>query len=174
MAQEAGNNLTIGMAEVTVDGVKVGRQADAAVVSFEPVLEEIDLYTVPGYDQMLTGWNVVATITVDEESIEHYKMALPNVQDTVAGGLTDGRGMKRLRDQAKEVVIHPIDVEGDEFDITIFKAIPIGTVERTYGNEVAGYAIELRGLHKSGDYRTTSNYFRIGPESEPVEPEQGE
>lgn len=156
--------LTIGMADVTIGGVSVGRQADAMVFSAEPVLQEVDLYLAPSYDRIVEGWTVSATIVVDEESYEHYKMALAGVEETAEGALTDGVGMKSLRKEAKEVVIHPADLptEDKSFDITIFKAVPTGALERTYGKEVTGYEITLTGLHKTGDPKQSANYFRIG------------
>ncbi|WP_339227842.1 hypothetical protein NSQ77_20010 [Oceanobacillus sp. FSL K6-2867] len=156
--------LTIGMADVTVGGVKVGRQADAMVFSAEPVLQEVDLYLAYAYDRIIEGWTVTATIVVDEESYEHYKMALAGVEEDTNGSITDGVGMKSLRKEAKELIIHPADLpESDKsFDITIFKAVPTGAVERTYGKEVAGYEITFTGLHRTGSPKESGNYFRIG------------
>ncbi|WP_373892770.1 hypothetical protein [Virgibacillus sp. CBA3643] len=162
---EVESNLTIGMADITIDGTSVPRQADAAVFSAEPVIQEVDLYLVPAYDRIIEGWTVSTTVVVDEYSLEYYQMALGGMEEDETG-FTDGKGMKSLRKEAKEVVIHPRDMGDDtSLDITIFKAVPTGAFERTFGKEVAGYEITLTGLHKTGDPKQAGNYFRIG---EPV------
>ncbi|MCR1833132.1 hypothetical protein NSA56_01810 [Oceanobacillus caeni] len=160
-------DLTIGMAHVTIGGEPVPRQADAAVFSAEPIITDIDLYTAPNFDKMVEGWNVTCTIVVDVASLEGYKMALAGVEEGTDGSLSDGKGLQRMRGKAQEVVIHPVDNGIDtSMDIIIHKAIPVGTFERTFGKEVTGYEIQLQGLHKSGDYRLSNNYFQIGGEPE--------
>lgn len=161
--------LTIGIAEVTVDGTKVPNMADAATFSAEPIFQEVDLYTAPNYDRIIEGWNVSLTIVVDEESYEGYKLALAGVNelvDSVDGetvtGLTDSPGLKSLRNEAKEIIIHPANAPDNSFDITIFKAVPTGTFERSYSKEKTSYEIQFTALHKTGDYTQPSNYFLIG------------
>lgn len=162
--------LTIGMASITYGGVEVPHQADACVFSASPILQEVDLYLAPAYDRIVEGWEVSVTVVVDEETYEGYKMALAGVEELKDSttqevtGLTDGVGMKSLRKEAKELVIHPADLPIDDksFDITIFKAIPTSEVERTYGKELAGYEITFTGLHRTGDPKQSGNYFRIG------------
>ncbi|MBD1222748.1 hypothetical protein [Virgibacillus halodenitrificans] len=163
--------LQVGMANITVGGVEVPNQADAAVFSAEPRLIEIDLYTAPVYDRIIEGWDASVTITVDEESYEAYKMALAGVEElqntgeTV--GLQDGAGLQSLRKTAQEVIIHPANLPAEDksFDITLFKAIPTSSLERSYGKEKTSYEITLTALHNTGDYKKFGNYFRIGEDA---------
>jgi len=166
--------LTIGVADIMVDGTPVPNQADAATFSAEPILQQVDLYTAPHYDQRVEGWNVSLTIVVDEDSYEGYQMALagsekledpqysvdPELEQY--SGITDGVGQKSLRPSAKEIVIHPEGATDSRYDITIFKAVPTGTFERVYGKEKTSYEITFNGLHKTGDHTQMSNYFLIG------------
>jgi hypothetical protein len=160
--------LTIGVADITIDGLKVPNQADAATFTAEPILTQVDLYTAPNYDQILEGWNVELKVVCDEDTFKGIQMALPGVEtileSTTEVGIKDGKGLQSLRSQAKEIVIHPANLpESDEsFDITIFKAVPVGTYERVYGKDKTTYEITYKGLHKTGDHKKSGNYFLIG------------
>ncbi|WP_163581110.1 hypothetical protein [Gracilibacillus saliphilus] len=162
------SDVTIGLANITVDGEEVPRQADAATLSIEPQFIDVDLYTAYNFDKRIDGYNVTVTIVCDEDSIEGYKLAIPGVEDTSTGGFQDGATHKSLRGSAKEIVIHPEEREASDqsMDVTIFKAIPTGSWERSYGKEKTQYEITLTALHNTGDRTQVGNYFRIGePES---------
>lgn len=169
-------NFTIGTASVTYGGVKVPHAADAFTFTAEPILQQIDLYTAPNYDQRVEGWKVEGKLVVDEDSLDAYKMALAGVEmleDPLFGtdpdakqytGLTDGVGFKSLRSTAKELVIHPDSLPASDksLDVTIFMAASVGSFERVYGKEKTSYEITFTGLHKTGDSTKAGNYFRIG------------
>jgi hypothetical protein len=163
------DNLTIGMADITVDGVAVPHQADASTLNVEPEMIEIDLYELVAYDQRVNGYNVELAIVVDEENYNGLKLALSGVEEIVDSttgetiGLQDAPVLQSLRANAKEVVVHPRDMgSATDNDITIFKAIEVGSFERSYGKEKTTYQITLKGLCKTADATQPGNYFLFG------------
>jgi hypothetical protein len=167
--------LTIGQAKITVDGDELNvHQADAAVFTAEPELIDVDLYDLVAYDKIVNGWKVEVKLVFDDENYEGFKLALAGVKEitdtdsetgqTTTTGLTDSPSLKSLRQTAKEIVIHPADLPSTDqrFDITIFKAVPTGSFERTYGKEQSSYEVTLTGLARTADATQASNYFRIG------------
>lgn len=161
-------NLTIGVADITVGGVAIPHQADACVFTAEPILQQVDLYLAPNYDQIVEGWNVELKVVCDEDTYEGIQLALSGTEKiAVAGetvGIKDGVGMKSLRSSAQEIVIHPAKLPSTDksFDITVFKAVSVGSYERTFGKEKTSYEITFKGLHKTGDETKAGNYFLIG------------
>ncbi|WP_404403799.1 hypothetical protein [Jeotgalibacillus malaysiensis] len=166
--------IPFGMAQITVNGEDVGLQGDAAVFSATPTYIDVEVYEMGVYDKALEKWEVMLTVRFAQEDYSKFKMAMPHLEELtdVEGnvtGLTDGKLMQRARDKAVEVVVHPIEAgDSKEFDVTVFKAFPVGTFERTYGKEASVYEVEFMALPRTGNINQHGNYFRIGEEVAPV------
>lgn len=162
-------SITYGTSEVTYGGVAVPNMADAAVLNITPQIIDIPLYEIQNYDAVVEDYNVEVTLTFDEESYEGYKLAIANLEENLDSttsevvGLTDGATMKSLRATAQELIIHPKKHDtSTDYDITVFMASPVGTLERTYAKDKTQYQVTFRGFHKTGDPSQAGNYFRIG------------
>ncbi|MEC1786087.1 hypothetical protein [Schinkia azotoformans] len=162
-------NLTIGTASVTVGGQPVPNLADAVVFSATPRIIDVDLYQAANYDKRIDGWDVELRLIFDEASYAGYKLAMEGLDEQTFDdidiiGLKDGKTHQSLRATAKEIVVHPAELPAleKEFDITIFKAVSIGTFERSFSKEKTQYEVTFRALHKTGDPTKSGNYFLIG------------
>lgn len=162
-----------GLADITIDDKDMGLQGDAAVFTAEPIMLEVDTFEAGIWDYYIDGWNVTLSVTFQDENFEKLKMALPTLDEIEVNGevvgLTDSGMHQRIRNRAVEVNVHPRDAEDTSTDVTIFKAVPVGVFERTYGKETAGYQVEFRGLPVSGNVTKGGNFFRIGDEGESTE-----
>lgn len=162
--------IPIGLCSIKVGAEDLAHQGDAAVFTAEPQYIDIDLYDLPKYDKILDGWDVRLTVTLDEESYEAIMQSLSaseaelhHVMNDVIG-VKDGKLHQRMRNKAKEIVIHPNDLpeNDDSFDITIFKAIAVSGYQRTYGKEQSKWEVTFEGLSRTGDPTQAGNYFHIG------------
>ncbi|WP_286231317.1 hypothetical protein [Neobacillus mesonae] len=170
MAEQNVINVPFGMADITVEGESIGLQADAATFTAEPKYVDIETYELGLYDKYLEGWDVKVKVVFQEESYEKLKIALPVLEEVTTGsekiGLKDGRLHQRVRDKGKEIKIHPRDAGlSKEFDVTIFKAYPVGVFERKYGKETSKFEVEFVGLPMTGDSTKGGNFFLIGEDS---------
>jgi hypothetical protein len=160
--------IPFGLADIKIDGKDIGLQADVATFTAEPKYIDIESYELGGvYDKYLEGWIVKLKVVFEEESYEKLKMALPVLEEVTVGiekiGLKDGRLHQRIRDKAKEIKIHPRGVGNDkQFDVTIFKAYPVGQWERKYGKEKVKFEVEFEVLPNTGDSSKGGNFFLIG------------
>lgn len=157
--------LQYGKCDIYVDGNKeFPILGDVAEFVAEPEFEDIDLYEVPHYDKVLTGWNVSFKIVLEDNSFQALKLGLPTLEETENGGLTDGGLFQRARDKAKEIRVHPhgVDATNLEADLTIFKAFPITSYEKKFGKELSKWEIQFQGLARTADATKVGNYFKIG------------
>ncbi len=163
-------NLEIGLADILIGGEEVGLQGDAAVFTATPKYIEMESFEAGGVvDYYLEGWEVKLKVVLEESNFEKMKLALPALKESKAGsnvvGLTDGGTHQRMRGKAKEITIHPRSAgSSEDSDITIFKAFPTGTYERSFGKEVVKYEVEFNALPLTSDFKKGGNYFRIGKE----------
>ncbi|MEB1806596.1 MAG: hypothetical protein LPK26_04685 [Bacillaceae bacterium] len=163
--------LQYGMCNIYVDGIQEFKlQGDVAEFSAEPEYEDIDLYEIPHYDKVVTGWNVTFKVVLEDNSYQALKAGLPMLEETIDDttgdtiSFTDGKLMQRGRDKAKELRIHPreLDEADTKFDLTIFKAFPVSAYEKKFGKELSKWEIEFVGLSKTADPKAVGNYFKIG------------
>jgi hypothetical protein len=161
MAEEV--KLQYGLCDITVDGTKViTLLGDAAEFTAEPQYEDIDLYEVPAYDKLLTGWDVRLKIVLEDYQYSNLEIGMPMLEHNI--GFSDGALMQRARDKATELIIHPREkLEADKAsDLTIFKAFPISAFQIQFGKELSKWEVEFVGLAKTADPKQIGNYFRIG------------
>jgi hypothetical protein len=158
------NKIGYGLADITIGGVDIGSQGAAAELTFEPRHYDIEDYELgDAYDMILDSWNVQLKVTFQEEDYEKYKMAIPMLADIGTTGLQDGVVGQSARAKAKEIVVHPKKAgTSQEFDITVFKGYPTGTVVLTYGKEKRQYEVTFKALPNTSDTSIEGNYFRIG------------
>lgn len=158
------NKIGYGLADITIGGVNIGKQGAAAVLTFEPRYYDIEDYELGDvYDMILDSWLVELKVTFEEEDYEKYKMAMPMLADIGTTGLQDGVVGQSARAKAQEILVHPQKAGiSQEFDITLFKGYPTGTVERTFGKEKRQYEVTFKALPNTSDTSIEGNYFRIG------------
>lgn len=161
--------LQYGMSDIYVNDSKVSiLQGEAAEFSATPQFEDIDLYEVPSYDKVLTGWDVKLKLVLEDYQYENLKLALPMLfaqgTETDTFGLSDGALGQRARDKAIELRLHPREfVSTDKkFDLTVHKAFPVSSFEAKLGKELSKWEVEFVGLAKTADPTKANNYFLIG------------
>lgn len=164
-----------GLADITIDGEKMGLQGDSAELEVTPNYLEVETYELGIYDHYLDSWTVKLKVVFQEEGFDKLKLAMPALYELqTAGaivGLTDGAIHVRMRDKAKEIIVHPRDKGAStEYDVTIYKAFPTGTFTRVYGKETVKYEVEFMGLPLTGDGSTGGNYFCIGDTTGTITP----
>lgn len=179
MSQNKGVEVGFGLADITIDGKDMGLQAEAAVFSAEPEYIEVETYEAGIFDYYLDKWNVHMKVSFQQDGFEQLKLALPATVELKENGetvgLTDGRLHQRMRDKAVEIRVHPREAAEDDksMDVVIFKAVPVGVFERTYGKEAVQYEIEFHALPLTGKSGKNGEYFRIGLEGDEEEGTQG-
>lgn len=166
--------LQYGLCDITVGGTKeFAILGDVAEFTAEPQFEDIDLYEIPAYDKLLTGWDVRLKVVLEDYQYKNLELAMPMMKKITVGiediGFTDGGLYQKARDKAVEIVIHPRDLlaSDKQFDLTVFKAFPTTSFQKQYGKELSKWEVEFVGLSKTADPKQAGNYFLIG-EPEPI------
>jgi hypothetical protein len=159
--------LLFGLADILVDGVDIGSQGDASVLSIEPVYLDVESYENGLWDKYLEKWNVKLKVVLEDTSYEKLQIALPALEEWddqgTIRGLRDGGTHQLVRSKAKKVTIHPRGKGADTTtDVTIYMAYPIGVLEQTYGKEVSKYEVEFMAFPKTANSKDPGNYFLIG------------
>lgn len=153
-----------GMADITWGESPIPVQGDAAVLNITPEFIDITSYELGGVqDKICKSWNITLEVVFEEETAEIFQMALPLTADSQQNYQDAALG-ESLRAKAKELVIHPRSAgSSKDFDITIFKAAPSGTLERRYGLEQGKVAVTFTAMLKDGaEAGSPGNYFKIG------------
>lgn len=161
----------VGQADVMIGAAAAPLLASAVTFSAQPTTLDVPVYQFgPGaVEKIVTGWEVSVTFSIAEESHEAWQLALPLFKAGTGPTetLTDVAVGTGLRAIGKEITIHPQLMGTDKSgDITIYKAIPNGGIQRVYGLEIGNYQVTFQALVKDGAVSgTAGNYFLIGPKS---------
>lgn len=164
-----------GLADVTFtrnsQAVTLPAQADAAVLTVEPVTIAIENYELGTLDEILDRYNVTLEMTFD--SREAMFLGLPLAKTTGSGAdagkvnykdVAAGTSLRSLL--GGEIKIHPRNAGSDvDYDMVIFKAVPTGSEQITFGKEKSVIKITFKALVKDDAVAgEEGNYFQIGPD----------
>lgn len=126
-------NVQIGVAELTFGGVNLGHTKGGVTVSYEPEYHDltVDKYGNTVIDKILIGEKLSVTAPLAEYTIDNLAIAIPN--STKAG--TDKRVTigslcgKKSSEHALELVVHPVNIPGRDYDVVLYKAVVEESVE---------------------------------------------
>lgn len=155
----------VGLADVTYDGEELPMLGDVCEFRVEELVQDL---TAPAYagetvlGKLNNGYNVTATVSFAEDSIEVVKLALDAHEDDTTGNLTDNV-IGRVK-SGSELIFHPRSMGDDTSkDITIYNAVIQGDFTRSYQNEQSYISVTFTALPKDGyDLSQPDNFFRIG------------
>lgn len=121
-------NVQVGPCSVTFNSTDLGHTKGGVEVSYEPVYKDVmvDKYGETVVEKYLVGEKLTAKVPLAEYTIANLKVAIP--QGTLAGAgnarLTVGAAAgKKATDDAAELVLHPLNEAGRDYDIVLHKAI---------------------------------------------------
>jgi len=161
------DKIPVGPASITFDGSDVPLFFDNVVLKIEEILKEIK---APGsfgenlLGKYVVGYKVTVTSSFMNENHDTLKLAM-GLTELTSGpdkNLVDSKlGTQKV---GKQLIIHPIDAGADvSRDITIYRAILSGNLERTYGFEQGKVPVTFEALVKDGaDATSYNNMFCIG------------
>lgn len=162
--------IGFGLADIKVDGVDVGAQADAAELSIEPIYIDVETYESGIWDKYVDRYDVKLKVVFEAQSYDKIQLAFPLLQEVegmtagTVSGMKDSGAQKRVRSLAKPVTIHPREKapSDKEYDVTLYLAYPIGVYTRTYAKEVAKYEVEFIAFPRFSDSTKAGNYVLFG------------
>jgi len=122
---------------LTFNSVNLGHTQGAVSVHYEPHFRDknVDAYGDTPVGSVLVGELLEITVSLAEWSYTILKAVCPLAYDGTTYlrfGKTVGDD---LYDSAAELTVHPLEQDGTDYDLTIWKAAPKPNFEITYSND---------------------------------------
>ena len=132
-------NVKLGVCTVTFNKIPLGHTKGGVVVTYEPAYHNVtvDAYGETPVDMRLLGEKLIAKVPLAEATLANLQVAIP--EGTTSGSkLTIGSTVgDSLSDEAKELVLHPIENTPSNLDddVVFHKAVVTNTVEIPFQND---------------------------------------
>lgn len=159
------SNISLGVCDVTYNGVALGHTIGGVEVSYEPEYHEtaVDKYGNTIVEATLIGERLSAKVPLAEYTIANLKKAMPQAVLASASKLTIGAiaGKKSLEDAA-QLVLHPQgNAAGDRTEDVVFhKAIVINAINLAHKNDEEKI-IECEFLALLDETKSDGNFLGI-------------
>ncbi len=133
-------NVQVGACQVTFNGVDLGHTKGGVEVTYEPVHTDVavDAYGETIVEKFLRGEKLMAKVPLAEYTINNLRNAIPQSQFAGAANarITIGaKAGKKAKEDAAQLVLHPL-IEGTRrHDIVFHKAYVASQVVLNHTNE---------------------------------------
>lgn len=145
--------VALGVCTVSFDGTDLGHTKGGVELTYEPVWHDVtvDLYGESKIEKRLMGEHITAKVPLAEYTIANLKVAMP------AGTVVTGAGKSRIdvgsvagkkaSTEAGALVLKPVDSTGDEYTVTIPKAVAGNQIVLAHVNDAERVIeVEFNGL----------------------------
>jgi hypothetical protein len=155
-------NVKLGVCTVTFNDVALGHTKGGVVVTYEPSYHNVtvDAYGETPVDMRLLGEKLIAKVPLAEATLANLQVAIP--EGTTSGSkLTIGSSVgDALSDEAKELVLHPVENASDNLDddVVFHKAVVTNTVEIPFQND-AEKVMEVEFTALLDETKDNGNYL---------------
>lgn len=130
--------ILAGPCEIKLDGTSIGHTQEGVAFTYTPSVRErtVDEYGETPIELILTGERIEVVARISQWELAKLRVAFPaGVQGTDYQGIGRPAGYELGSNQAKELVIHPLEQSGTTYDVTLWKAVAGSPVEIGYNNE---------------------------------------
>ena len=137
MATRDLSKVTSGPCKVTLDGVDVGHTEEGVEFVLSPHFRERydERYGATIVDLIHTGDTCEIRMKLTQWELANIKAVYgPALDGTLYAGFGRKPGAK-YSSYAKQMVLHPLEEAGADYDVTIWKAVPASPVAIGYNNE---------------------------------------
>jgi len=132
-------NVALGVCSVSFDSTDLGHTKGGVEFTYEPTWHDVtvDHYGESIVRKRLVGETAMAKVPLAEYTIANANIAMP--ASTIEGGgdrvEVGSAAGKSSDDLAAELVLTPVDAEGDEHTITIHKAMVANAITIAHVND---------------------------------------
>lgn len=151
-------------------GGSLGATTDAIEFTMEPQMVDVtlDQEGTQIADKILTGVNASASFTLQELTLENYKLLIgnfigevltPNSEDLI--GIGESKKFKNMKQYAGELILKPINATSTVDDVYMFIAIPTVDSASFSGTSVREMPVSFQAI-KDDTKALTNNLFVIG------------
>jgi hypothetical protein len=127
------NNVRLGVCSVTYNSVDLGHTKGGVEVTYEPTYHDVtvDKYGETIVEKKLIGEKFMAKVPLAEYTIANLKAAIPQAQYQGAANARVHMGSSSglsAKDDAAQLVLHPINEGTRAYDVVMHKAYVANTI----------------------------------------------
>ncbi len=132
--------IKVGVCSVVFNGLDLGHTKGGVEVSYEPAHYDVmvDKYGGTPVEKILVGEKWTAKVALAEATIANFRVSMPQTEFAGAGNsrITVGAAAgKKATDDAKQLVLHPINEGTKAFDVVFYKAYVGSTIALPHKND---------------------------------------
>lgn len=134
------NNVSMGAATISLNGVDIGNTWGGAVVTIDRKFVDlnVDAYGTMPVNKVLTGQSLEVEVTLAEPVAHLIAAAYPETSDTI-GSLHEKVGIgspigTQLLQYAKQLILHPVDRSASDLtqDVVVYLAVSADPIALNY------------------------------------------
>ncbi len=158
-------DVKLGPCSLSYGDLNIDLTTGGVTLSVQPMLLDVkvDQFGQGPVDHRVVGWNIKATVPLAQTDYASLKAVAVFLEES-GTGLQDTKLGTSLRNLAKQLTLHPLEVPDTSEDVILYLAAPITAMELKYGyDDTRIYNVEFAAYPKDGaDPADAGNWINIG------------